>query len=165
MRIFLIGFMGSGKTSFGKKLAKRLNLSFIDLDQQIEEKYKLSIPFIFEKFGEPVFRDLETSMLGSITEKDNFVLSCGGGTPCFNSNIDIINNSGISIYLKMNERTLISRLQNSHKKRPLLDNLENEELITEVHKLLQQREGFYNQAKHIINGININIDDIINEIL
>lgn len=165
MKIFLIGFMGSGKTSLGKRLANRLNLEFIDLDQFIEEKYNMSVSSIFEQFGELVFRELETLALKAVIGKDNFVLSCGGGTPCFNSNIQMINEAGISIYIKMNETALVSRLQNSPKKRPLLDNLSNGELLIKISELLGKREYFYNQAKYTIDGINVKIDDIIEKIL
>lgn len=164
MRIFLIGFMGSGKTSFGKRLANHLNLKFIDLDEQIEKKFKMSITSIFNKFDENTFRNLETITLKSIILEDNFILSCGGGTPCFNSNIELIKNYGISIYIKLNEKTLASRIQNSLKKRPLLDKLSEEELNEKIKNLLSQREFYYNQANYIIDGININIEDVIKKI-
>ena len=154
--------MGSGKTSLGKRLANRLSLDFYDLDELIEEKYKTSIPTIFEKFGESVFRNLETDTLKETIKKDNFILSCGGGTPCFNSNMELINKHGISIYIKMNEKALASRLKDSPKKRPLINNLTDDKLIEKITELLNQREDFYNQAKYTINGINPDIGEIIN---
>jgi shikimate kinase len=163
MKIFLIGFMGSGKTSFGKRLAKHLKLDFHDLDSLIEEKYKTSIPSIFDKFNESVFRTLETSVLKeTIDTKDNFVLSCGGGTPCFNSNMELINDSGVSIYIKMPVKALYSRLKKSNKKRPLLTNLSDELLFEKISELLNQRESFYNKANHVADGINIKLNDIVN---
>jgi shikimate kinase len=162
MKIFLIGFMGSGKTSLGKRLSKRLGLKFIDLDQAIENKFQITIQKMFEVFGETTFRNIETTTLQTIIEKDNsFVLSCGGGTPCFSSNIDLINKSGISIYIKMDEKALMSRLQKSPKKRPLLNNLSDNELLQRISLVMKERDKFYSQAQLTINGINVNIDQIV----
>lgn len=161
MKIFLIGFMGSGKSVFGKKLAKYLELEFADLDRLIEQRYRMTIPGIFTRFNEPLFRDLETNTLKDFIINDNFVLACGGGTPCFNNNMNIINESGISIYIKMNPKALASRLTKSKTKRPLLADLTTEELYNKISVMLESREKYYSLAKFTVEGINIKPEDII----
>jgi len=160
MRIILLGFMGSGKSVFGKKLAKFMNLKFIDLDKHIEQKYRMTIPSIFSTFDETVFRNLETKELDLIFQDDNIVLSCGGGTPCFNNNMDTINQSGISIYLELNEKTLADRLSNSKTKRPLIENLNKDELVTKISELLTLRNPYYKQAQITISSINIKTEEV-----
>ncbi|NVO03809.1 MAG: shikimate kinase, partial [Bacteroidetes bacterium] len=123
MRIFLIGFMGCGKSSFGKRLANKLGLSFVDLDIEIETSKGRSVSEIFALEGEKVFRCYETETLIQNTEKDNLIISTGGGTPCFNENMDLINSKGISIYLKMSSESLLHRLVNSKKERPLIKSM------------------------------------------
>ncbi len=153
--------MGSGKSVFGKKLAKQLNLEFDDLDRIIEQRYKMTIPGIFTRFDEPLFRTLETNTLIEFIERDNFVLACGGGTPCFNENMNLINNSGISIYIKMNAKALGDRLIGSKTKRPLLANLNPEELYDKVSIMLESREKFYIQANYVIDGVNLKAESVI----
>jgi shikimate kinase len=161
MKIFLIGFMGCGKSVFGKRLAAQLGLHFEDLDNLIESKYKMSIPGIFSQFDEPIFRELETRTLMSVIENDNFVLACGGGTPCFNHNMDIINDNGISIYIKLSDKSLAERLIKSKAKRPLLANTIPEELLNKINKMLSEREAFYNKAKIVVDGLNLKTEDVI----
>jgi shikimate kinase len=161
MKIFLIGFMGSGKSVFGKRLARHLNLDFEDLDTLIEEKFKMSVPGIFSQFDESTFRNLETKVLHSFTNQDNFILSCGGGTPCFNNNIDFINDLGISIYIKMPVGALADRLSKSKTKRPLIHDTPPELLIEKIRTLLEKREPIYSQAKIIVDGINLCPEDLI----
>lgn len=154
--------MGSGKTSLGKKLAKKLNLPFFDLDQRIEEQEHCSITDIFNKKGEDYFRALETAVLkDTIATKPSFVLSLGGGTSCFNNNMDIINQSGTSIYLKYNAGILTSRLLLAKQERPLIAGKNKEELKQFVVELLTQREPFYNQCQLIVEGNNITTDTIV----
>jgi shikimate kinase len=161
-KIFLIGFMGSGKTSLGKKLAKKLNLPFFDLDQRIEEQEQCTITEIFNKKGEDYFRALETAVLqDTIATKPDFVLSLGGGTPCFNNNIEFINSTGTSIYLKYNAGILTSRLLLAKQERPLIANKNKEELKQFVFDLLNQREPFYHQSKLVVEGKNITTDTIL----
>ncbi len=160
MKIFLIGFMGSGKSVFGKKLAKNLGLEFADLDELIEQRYRMTIPGIFTRFDEPLFRDLESKTLKDFIINDNFVLACGGGTPCFNNNMNIINESGISIYIKMNPGALASRLTKSKTKRPLIAGLTTEELYDKISGMLESREKYYSLAKFTVEGINLKTEDI-----
>ncbi len=156
--------MGAGKTVVGKRLAKSLGLSFYDLDAEIEANFKMSIPTIFNTFGENNFRNLETQTLKQFASSDNFVLSCGGGTPCFNDNILQINNLGISIYIKMPAKALVNRIQNSHKKRPLTEGKSPDELLKYTEETLAFREQFYNQSKIIVDGLNLNIEELVEKI-
>jgi shikimate kinase len=146
MKIFFIGFMGCGKSSVGKKIANKLGYNFIDLDGFIEKKAGISIPEIFVNEGEDYFRKLETYSLKEIAALDRVVVSTGGGTPCFNNNMDLINSSGMSIYLKMSADTLFSRLRESKTERPLISKLDESELRTYVMEKLLERESFYSQA-------------------
>jgi len=164
-KIFLIGFMGSGKTSLGKKLAKKLNLPFFDLDQLVEEQEHCLIIEIFKNKGEDYFRALETAVLKDLMQTNtDFVLSLGGGTPCFNNNMDIINQSGTSIYLKYNAGILTSRLLAAKQERPLIAEKNAEELKQFVDDLLTQRVSFYLQSKIIVEGATISVNEILNKL-
>lgn len=153
--------MGSGKTVFGKKLANRLNLEFYDLDKHIEQKYQMSIPSIFTSFDETVFRNLETIELNDFIFKDNFVLSCGGGTPCFNNNMELINKLGTSVYIELNAITLCDRLLKSKTQRPLIKGLSPQELQQKIEQLLADREKYYKQSNIKISGINLKPNSLI----
>jgi len=155
MIICLIGFMGAGKSTIGKKLSTVLNYNFIDMDTYIEEKYKYTISGLFSLLGEDGFREIENKMLEEVLHTDNLVLAAGGGTPCFMNNMEIINNKTYSVYLKKTEELLFTRLVNSKKKRPLLQNLSETELEHYIHNLVILREPIYNLAKLIVNGASI----------
>src|SRR5688500_7926474 len=101
MKVFLIGFMGSGKSTVGKKLAQKMTLDFIDLDAYIEKQRQKTISYFFENFGEEKFREIERDALAELLEKDNVVISTGGGTPCFFDNMEKIKKNGISVYIEM----------------------------------------------------------------
>ena len=161
MRIFLIGFMGCGKSTIGKKLAKTLSCKFIDLDKYIEGKTGKSIQQIFKEKGEKYFRVLETESLMEICKSDNLVIATGGGTPCFFDNMQRILDKGICIYLKMEANNLTKRLSKEKSKRPLIENLTEKYLVNFIRKKLVEREVFYNKANHIIQAKNISEKDII----
>ncbi len=161
MRIFLIGFMGCGKSTIGKKLAKTLSCKFIDLDKYIERKTGESIQQIFKEKGEKYFRVLETESLMEICKSDNLVIATGGGTPCFFDNMQRILDKGICIYLKMEANNLAKRLSKEKSKRPLIENLTEKYLVNFIRKKLVEREVFYNKANHIIQAKNISEKDII----
>ena len=161
MRIFLIGFMGCGKSTIGKKLAKTLSCKFIDLDKYIEGKTGKSIQQIFKEKGEKYFRVLETESLMEICKSDNLVIATGGGTPCFFDNMQRILDKGICIYLKMEANNLVKRLSKEKSKRPLIENLTEKYLVNFIRKKLVEREVFYNKANHIIQAKNISEKDII----
>ena len=147
--VLLVGYMGSGKTKIGKKIAKKLSLDFYDLDSEIENEFSIPISKIFDKIGELSFRKIEKSKLEKILSfKKPFVLSVGGGTPCYNNNLGIINsNNNISIYLKNNNIDLSKRLYKNKNDRPLISGIESEEKMVEfVSKHLFEREFYYNRA-------------------
>lgn len=154
--------MGSGKTTLAKKLAKKLNRSFYDLDQEIEEKEHLVIPQIFEEKGENYFRKIESEVLKIILAKEApFVLSVGGGTPCFYDNMELINKSGVSIYLKYNAGILASRLINAKVKRPLIKGLNEIELKEFITNKLSEREPFYKESNFTLEGNNLKVEDLL----
>lgn len=158
MRIFIIGYMGSGKTTQGKRLANKLGLDFFDLDQEIESCYHMSIEHIFKQFGEDVFRQIETKQLTEFFQKDNFVLSAGGGTPCFFDNIKWMNQTGITIYLQLQAGVLASRLLASKIKRPLLDGKNEQEFHDFIARQLNNRELFYLQARYIVDAMDFDVN-------
>lgn len=156
--------MGSGKSVFGKKLASALKLEFYDLDKLIEERYKISIPSIFSCFDENIFRNLESITLKEFENKNNFLLSLGGGTPCFNNNLEIIKKLGTSIYIKLDAKSLTHRLINSKTKRPLITNLSEQELLHKVETMLIERENYYSQADLIVNGFNLKLEYVLSKL-
>ncbi len=154
--------MGSGKTTLGKKLAKKLNCLFFDLDLEIEKRESLTIAQIFEQFGEDHFRTIEKQVLNElICNEDKFILSLGGGTPCFFDNIKVINDSGTSIYLKYNAGILASRLISAKAKRPLIKDLNEAELKMFIADKLTEREPFYEQSTFILEQNNLKVEDLI----
>jgi shikimate kinase len=163
-RIYIIGFMGCGKTTTGKKLADCLKWSFIDLDREIEETAGKTINEIFSESGEESFRRLEAETIRNIDIQRDSVISVGGGTPCFSNNIDFMNKSGLVIYLRMTPQQLESRLSGEAGKRPLLKNIAKNELHQHIEKRLSEREKYYNKALIIIDGINLNIRELVNKI-
>ena len=148
--IVLVGFPGSGKTTLGRRLAKYLKLQFTDLDTKIEERYHSSIPHIFEKYGESAFRECEYNTLTELLGQQNVLIATGGGAPCFNNAMQLINAQATSVYLKLSEDILLERLLISHKKRPLTQKLDKEELKQYIHKTLQERAPYYEQASIIL---------------
>ena len=159
-KFFLVGYMGSGKTTIGKQLATKLNYEFIDLDAFIEHEYQQTIENVFATTGEGEFRAMEHNMLKKVVEKNNIVVACGGGTPCYYGNMDLMNNNGITIYVKMSADTLISRLVNAKSSRPLLKDKTDEELRTFVAQQLEKREDFYHQAHYVVKGKDLNVAEL-----
>ncbi len=145
-RIFLIGYMGAGKTTLGKALAKAMGLEFIDLDWYIENRYRKTISQIFQEKGEEGFRLLEQKMLHEAGEIEDVVVSCGGGTPCFFDNMDFMNRQGQTLLLSASMEALVRRLTISRKKRPILKDKTPEQLEAFVRDALSQRAPFYTKA-------------------
>ncbi|MFZ4102141.1 MAG: shikimate kinase [Sphingobacterium thalpophilum] len=152
MKVFLIGFMGSGKTTIGKKLANYLKYEFIDLDKLIESKAGMSIVNYFEMHGEPLFRELERDILQKTEFPENAIIATGGGAPCFGDNMEWMNNNGLVAYLSLSPKALASRLEHSKTDRPLIRHLKGDELIDFISSKLQDREVFYNQAKYVVSA-------------
>jgi shikimate kinase len=162
MKLFILGFMGSGKTKLGKKVAHHLELPFFDLDQLIEEKEGKTITRIFEESGEDGFRLIEQTALESlINQHSDFVLSTGGGTPCFFNNMYLMNEVGKTIYLKLDANILFGRLKSAQAKRPLIANLTEEELKLFIEQKLLERESYYSKAQLIADAPNLTANKIL----
>ena len=160
MLVFLIGFMGSGKTTVGEKLAKTLNYNFIDLDKQIEQAVNKSIADLFAHHGEKFFRESEKTTLHQSFEQKNTVISCGGGTPCFFDNLEQMKKNGITVYLKLAAGSLFHRLAAGKSKRPLISGMTDLGLMEYITNELEKRELFYNQADIIIKGESIKASEL-----
>lgn len=145
-RIFLIGYMGAGKTTIGRELAKELNLDFIDLDHFIQARFQKTVNQLFQDAGESEFRNIEKKMLREVGEFENVIISAGGGTPCFFDNMEYMNQSGTTVYLKASADVLSARLNISKDKRPLIKDKNEEELNSFIIDSLCKREPFYSQA-------------------
>ena len=152
---FLIGFMGSGKTYWGKKWADISGLNFVDLDEIVEKEQEKTIAGIFAEDGEQHFRNLETDALKKFSGKENVIVACGGGTPCFNDNLSWMNENGTSVYLQSSPENILKRLVSEKQKRPLIKHLQQDELFFYITEKIKERELFYNQAKIILN-----VDDL-----
>lgn len=163
-RIYLVGFMGSGKSTVGKKLASLLEYQFLDLDVDFEESYKISINSFFKKYDESLFRKLEYQKLLNTFSKQNFVISTGGGTACFYDAMDLMNDNGITIYLKMSPEAIASRLKFAKNKRPLVQNTSDEELLAFIKTKLDERSSFYEKSRLIINAINLDAKQLAEHI-
>lgn len=148
MLIFLVGYMGCGKTTFGHKLAVELDWQFADLDELIEERYKISINDFFIKYGEENFRRIENMMLREQLTKHRIVISTGGGTPCFYNNMELMNKNGVTIFLNTPVPVIVDRLINGKRKRPLIMGLGITELSLKINQHLAQRIIYYNMAQY-----------------
>jgi shikimate kinase len=154
--IFLVGFMGNGKTHWGKLWAAESGLDFFDLDHVIEAEEQKTIATIFEENGEAYFRQKETDTLKTFAQKTNCIIACGGGTPCFNNNMQWMNEHGTTVYLAATPADIYKRVIGEQDKRPLIKNLSPEALLEFIEKKLQERAPVYNTAKIIlpVTGIN-----------
>ena len=160
MKIFIIGYMYSGKSTIGKKLANALGFDFIDTDNLFEEKHHISIPNFFEKYGEDLFRKFEKEVLFSTNALQNTIISTGGGTACSDENIRYIKENGTSVYLESDIDTIMARLQYSKKERPVLNKMPKEELQGFILKQIEERKPFYKQADIIIPAKDVRIEDL-----
>lgn len=156
--IYLIGYMGAGKTTLGSQLSKEYNAQFIDLDHYIQDKYNKTIGQLFNDYGEDGFRKIEHESLVELGQlKTNTIVATGGGAPCFYDNMNIMNETGITVYLKASPEALCKRLNiPEHKmKRPLIKDKTEDELLVFIEENLKKREQFYNQAKIIFATENL----------
>lgn len=167
MRIFLIGFMGSGKTHWAKILADRLQLPLYDLDLEIVQKEQRSIPDIFGTSGEEYFRVKERDVLEKLIEQNaSMVLSCGGGTPCFLNNIELMKKYGTVVWLNTHVDVLLQRLLREKAQRPLLKNVDNNDLKSYIIRKLNERRMYYQQADVTIDNENsISVNYLVETIL
>lgn len=154
MRIFLTGYMGSGKSTIGRKVAALMGMNFIDLDKYIEERNFKSVPNIFAQEGEEAFREKERQALKEVIQFEDIVVGTGGGAPCFFDNMQQMNEAGITIYLAPDNETLACRLLKSKTERPLIAGKNKEELILFIKTALEKRSPFYEQSKIVIRARN-----------
>jgi len=154
-RIYLVGFMGVGKSTVGKQLANILGYKHLDLDAVFEQKYKINIDLFFKKYGEALFREIEYNLLLSTFDLDKVVVSTGGGTVTTGESMDKMVENGFTVYLEMPVDALVHRLANAKKKRPLLDGKTKTDLVKTIELKLAERAPFYNKAHLKLNAVNI----------
>jgi len=165
MKIFLLGFMGSGKSYWGRQLSQKLQVPFFDLDEQIVNSEGTSINDIFDKKGEEYFRLLEKDTLHIITEsRESMVMACGGGTPCFFNNIEYMNQEGTTVWLDVPMKVLYERLIKERARRPLLKNLSDDQVWSFILKKFADRKIYYEQSEIIINEDPILLDSLIEKV-
>ena len=166
MKIFLIGFMGSGKTYWGRLLSQKLSIPFFDLDEQVTEHTGKTIVDIFATEGEEYFRMQETELLHIISEShDAFVMACGGGSPCYFNNIEYMNSSGTTVWINTPLETLFTRLIGEKDKRPLIKTLSDDQLKSFINRKFADRKIYYEQADAVINEDPPVLEHIIEKIL
>lgn len=162
MKIFLVGFMGCGKTHWGKLLSKKLQTPFFDLDEKIVEHEGKEITEIFSDLGEEYFRMLEKDVLHLLSEShDTFIMACGGGTPCFFNNIDYMKKQGTTVWINCSVDCLYQRLLKEKDSRPLIRSIPDAQLKNHIIKKFSDRKIFYQQADVIINEDDITLDKLI----
>lgn len=144
--IFLIGFMGSGKSTLGAALGRATGMTFIDLDSYIERRFHANVRDLFARYGEAGFRDIERRMLAEVSAFEDVLVACGGGTPCFFDNMDVMNRSGLTVMLDASEECLFGRLKVGRKRRPLIARLSDEELRAYIGEALARRMPYYGRA-------------------
>jgi shikimate kinase len=164
MRYYIIGFKNSGKTTFGRNLAERLGLNFIDLDEYIETTTGRIIPQIYTRLGEENFRKLEWKALQEVVRIENVVISTGGGTPCHCDMMSLMEKHGDVIYLKVSDQTLINRLKIAAKDRPIVKGKNEDELIQFVSGLRKSCEHNYLRAKYVVDGDNLKIEEFVKKL-
>lgn len=152
MTLFIIGYMASGKTTFGKALARKSGLQHIDLDFYIEQRFHSTIREIFASKGEAEFRRIESAMLREVGEMSDVIVSCGGGTPCYGDNMYYMNSRGTTVCLQASEDVIADRIIKAGNKRPLMAGKSYDEIIETLRQHMEVRKPFYDQASIIISG-------------
>lgn len=162
MKIFLVGFMGCGKTHWGQQLSQKLNLPFFDLDHKIEEKESKTITAIFNEQGEEYFRLLEKEVLYLLTEShESFIMATGGGTPCYYNNIEYMKRSGTVVWINCPLECVYERLKKEREKRPLVKDLTDEQLHTYIIKKFSDRKIYYEQATTTVHDDHLQLDQLV----
>lgn len=150
--IFLVGYMASGKTTFGRALARHLGLQHIDLDFYIEQRFHTSVKDLFAKKGEAEFRRIEANLLREVGEFSDVVISCGGGTPCFSGNMEYMNSRGITVCLTATDDVIADRIIQAGDKRPLMAGKSRDEILATISSHKIERNPYYSLAKVTISG-------------
>jgi len=160
MRVYLIGYMGCGKSRLGRFLSEHMGLQFIDMDDYIEERNYKTVPQLFADYGEDGFRERERKALEELSEFTDVVIATGGGAPCFFDNIDLMNKTGKTVFLNIDPAILADRLMNSKTERPLIKGKSREELVAFIDETLKKRKQFYSQAQFEITEPDFSLDRI-----
>ena len=160
MRIYLVGYMGAGKSTTSKRLANKLGWEAYDTDRLFEERFKISINDFFHKYDANLYRKHETQILHDTLKYDNAVIATGGGTPCFNNNMEWMNQHGFTVFLKVSPQSAISRLSQSKVKRPILIDKTQEELAEFIMKNYAERLPFYEQAQLTFKGEDCDVEQL-----
>ncbi|MCG8581831.1 MAG: shikimate kinase [Bacteroidales bacterium] len=160
-RIFLVGFMGSGKSTLGRRLKTELGWDFIDLDDYFEMRFNTTIKQFFAEYGEDAFRKAERKMVSEVAAKEKTIIATGGGAPCYFDNMQLMNEFGLTIYIKLSVETLAGRLSSPKQVRPLIAGKSGEELKTYISQKLAEREPFYNKAQVIADADVLGVDGFV----
>ncbi len=163
-RVYIIGFMGSGKTTAGKKLASKLGWDFLDLDHEIEKIEGKAIRDTFRESGEEYFRQRESEILKQLVITRDTIISAGGGTPCFGNNMEFMLESGKVVYLRLTPHQLMERLEKGTDKRPLVKEKSGDELLQYITIKLTEREEYYMKANIIVDSIDLDINKLCEKI-
>jgi shikimate kinase len=164
VRLFIIGYKSSGKTTIGRKIAQKLGMDFIDLDELIEKREGKTVPELYTQNGNEEFRNMEWEALKEVVEKENIIVSTGGGAPCHCDNMNLMEKKGEVLYIELDDDTLISRLKFATKDRPIVLNKTDEELRDYVKNMRYHCEHHYRRAKYVVNGKNLNVDKVVEAI-
>ena len=163
-RIYIVGYMGAGKTTAARRLAQRMGWEVVDTDALFEEKYKISVNDFFNKYDEPLYRKLESEVLKATESLDHVVVSTGGGTACFFDNMDWMNQHGLTVFLRISPQAAVDRVIHSRHKRPLVEGKSEEELTEFVNQHYASRLPFYEQANIIVKSEDLDLDTLIRKI-
>ena len=163
-RIYIVGYMGAGKTTAARRLAQRLGWEVADTDDLFEEKYKISVCDFFNKYDEALYRKLESEVLKSTESLENVVISTGGGTACYFDNMDWMNQHGLTIFLRISQKAVVDRLVHAKRKRPLAEGKTEEELAAFVEQQYIGRLPFYEQSRITVKAEDLDLDSLVKQI-
>ena len=160
-KVYIVGYMGAGKTTAARRIAQRLGWEVADTDALFEEKYKISVNDFFNKYDEPLYRKLESEVLKSTESLENVVVSTGGGTACYFDNMEWMNQHGLTVFLRISEKAVIDRLLHAKRKRPLAIGKTEAELTEFVSKHYTSRLPFYEKAQITVKAENFDLENLI----
>ena len=163
-RIYIVGYMGAGKTTAARRLAQRLGWEVADTDELFEEKYKISVCDFFNKYDEALYRKLESEVLKSTESFENIVISTGGGTACYFDNMDWMNQHGLTVFLRISQKAVVDRLVHAKRKRPLAEGKTEEELAAFVEQHYIGRLPFYEQSRITVKAEDLDLDGLVKQI-
>ncbi len=163
-RIYIVGYMGAGKTTAARRLAQRMGWEVVDTDALFEEKYKISVNDFFNKYDEPLYRKLESEVLKATESLDHVVVSTGGGTACFFDNMDWMNQHGLTVFLRISPQAAVDRVIHSRHKRPLVEGKSEDELTEFVNQHYASRLPFYEQARITAKSEDFDIESLMEAI-